>query len=51
MTDIVELLLEYGADPTTEWFGYRPRHLAEDNGHEKLARLLREAETRDRSGL
>jgi len=44
MRDEVELLLEYGADPRKLWMGYAPRHLAEDAGHEEMARLLDEKE-------
>jgi len=44
MTDYVDLLLEYGADPRKLWMGYAPRDLAQDAGHEALAQKLAEAE-------
>lgn len=44
MSDVVELLLEHGADPRKTWMGYMPRHLAEDAGHGELAALLAQKE-------
>jgi hypothetical protein len=46
MREYVELLLEHGANPHTRWMGYLPRDLAENAGHEELARLLASAESR-----
>lgn len=44
LRDEVDLLLEYGADPRKLWMGYAPKHLAEDAGHEEMARFLAEKE-------
>ncbi|MFW5867876.1 MAG: ankyrin repeat domain-containing protein, partial [Armatimonadota bacterium] len=44
MREYVELLLEYGADPRKRWMGYAPRELAENSGHDEVARLLAQAE-------
>ncbi len=42
LRDEVDLLLSYGADPRKLWMGYAPQHLAEDAGHEEMARYLAE---------
>lgn len=44
MKDVVKLLLEHGADPRRSWMGYLPRHIAENQKHDEVAKLLAEAE-------